>query len=97
MDSFYVVATCRAKSGHEDALRIILRAAVAPSQAEEGILSYILNEDIKAPGRFVFIEQYRDDAANQRHTQTAHFKTLFTQASPLIDGKFDIAMVRPVT
>ncbi len=92
----FVVAQCRAKPGQEDALRRVLHAAVGPSRGDAGVMSYVLNEDIKQPGHFFFIEHYASRDALKQHMQQPHFKTLVEQSKDLIDGDFPIAMVRPV-
>lgn len=94
--ALHVVAQCQAKPGQEDALRRVLHAAVAPSRGDAGVLSYVLNEDIKKPGHFFFIEHYASRDALKQHMQQPHFKTLVEQSKDLIDGDFPIAMVRPV-
>ena len=91
-----MVAQCRAKPGQEDALRRVLHAAVAPSRHDAGVISYVLNEDIKQAGHFFFIEHYASRDALKQHMQQPHFKTLVEQSKDLIDGDFPIAMVRPV-
>ncbi|WP_158744575.1 putative quinol monooxygenase [Acidisphaera sp. L21] len=92
----FVVAECRAKPGLADALRKVLHAAVTPSRGDEGVMSYVLNEDIKTPGHFIFIEHYASRDALKQHMQQPHFKTLVAESKDLIEGEFPIAMVRPV-
>ncbi len=92
----HVIAQCQAKPGQADALRRVLHAAVAPSRGDAGVLSYVLNEDIKTPGRFFFVEHYASRDALKQHMQQPHFKTLVAESKDLIDGDFPIAMVRPV-
>jgi quinol monooxygenase YgiN len=92
----HVVAECRAKPGQEDALRLVLQAAVEPSRGDAGVLSYVLHEDIKKPGHFFFIEEYASRDALKQHMQQPHFKALVEASKDLIDGDFPIAMVRPL-
>ena len=91
----HVVAECRAKPGQEDALRTVLRAAVGPSRGDAGVVSYVLNEDIKQPGHFFFVEHYESRDALKQHMQQPHFKALVAGSKDLIDGEFAMAMVRP--
>ena len=91
----HVVAECRAKPGQEDALRTVLRAAVGPSRGDAGVVSYVLNEDIKQPGHFFFVEHYESRDALKQHMQQPHFKELVAGSKDLIDGEFAMAMVRP--
>ncbi len=92
----HVVAECRAKPGHEDALRQILHAAVSPSRGDAGVLSYVLNEDTKQSGHFFFVEHYASRDALKQHMQQPHFKALVAGAKDLIAGEFAMAIVRPV-
>ena len=92
----HLVAECRAKPGQEDALRRVLHAAVAPSRADEGVVSYVLNEDIRTPGHFFFVEHYATRDALRQHMQQPHFKTLVAGSKELIEGEVAMAMVRPL-
>ncbi len=72
----------------------MLHAAVAPSRGDAGVLSYVLNEDIKQPGHFFFVEHYASRDALKQHMQQPHFKALVAGSKDLIAGEFTIAMVR---
>ncbi len=91
----HVVAECRAKRGHEDALRKVLLAAVGPSRHDAGVTSYVVHEDIRTPGHFFFIEEYESRDALKQHMQQPHFKTLVAESKDLIDGEFAMATLRP--
>ena len=92
----HLVAECRAKPGQEDALRAAVRAVVAPSRADAGVVSYVVHEDTKAPGHFFFVEQYASRDALKQHMQQPHFKTLVAETKELIEGEFAMALIRPV-
>ncbi len=91
----HIVAECRAKPGQEDALRKVLLAAVAPSRGDAGVVSYVVQEDIKAPGHFFFVEEYASRDALKQHMQQPHFKTLVAETKELIAGEFAMTMLRP--
>lgn len=59
-----------ASAGHFDALFAATRAHSARSRVEPGCLSHDCFQDPDNPGRIVFVERWRDEAALQ-----AHFKT----------------------
>ena len=44
----------------------------AASRADDGCLGYRFYEDAEQRGRFVFIEEWRDDEALQAHFRQAH-------------------------
>ena len=92
----HVVAECHAKPGQEDALRRVLQAAVAPSRGDEGVVSYVLNEDIRTPGHFFFVEHYASRDALKDHMAQPHFKALVAGSKDLIQGEFAMALIRPV-
>ena len=54
--------------------------------SEEGTLMYSLNRDKANPNLLVVVEQYKDKAALEFHSSTAHFKSFFTAAGAFIGG-----------
>jgi quinol monooxygenase YgiN len=68
-----IVAESHAKPGCEDELRAQLMTLIAPSRAEPGCVKYDLHENPDEPGKFLFYEIWKDDAAFVYHTQTKHF------------------------
>jgi quinol monooxygenase YgiN len=68
-----IIAESYAKPGHEDELRQKLMTLIEPSRAEPGCVMYTLHENPSEPGRFLFYEIWKDDAAFEYHTQTKHF------------------------
>jgi quinol monooxygenase YgiN len=67
MSDLHVVATIPAKPGSEDAVRGVLQTLVAATLEEDGCVGYQLYESGAAPGTFVTIEQWRDQAALDVH------------------------------
>ncbi|MDQ0217416.1 antibiotic biosynthesis monooxygenase [Peribacillus cavernae] len=51
------------------------RQVGAPSQAEEGNISYHFYEDPEQPNSFVFLEKWKDQEAITLHEETSHFKS----------------------
>lgn len=78
-----IVAEMTAKPGQEGALCKALEAAVAPSNAEEGNITYRLHQNLDAPGHFVFYEIWKDEAAIDIHVATPHFNALIAAIEPL--------------
>ena len=75
MSDFFVIVSLYAKAGQEQDLRRDLIAVVDPSRQDEGNLRYELFGDRKDPRRFVFVEHWAsEDAQQKHHTQTAHIR-----------------------
>lgn len=58
-----------------DARNSIRRAAsdlIAAARRDDGCEEYGLYEDVQAPGRFVFVERWRDRTALDEHLATPH-------------------------
>ncbi|MEO7851466.1 MAG: putative quinol monooxygenase [Rubrivivax sp.] len=81
-----VVATLKAKAGREAELQAAALQLIAAVRANEpGCLMYTLNQG-DAPGTFVFMERYADEAALKAHRGTEHFKTLGRAMGAFMDG-----------
>jgi quinol monooxygenase YgiN len=63
-------------------IRAALPAVVAATRAEEGCEEYGCYEDAERPGRFVFVERWRDKAALDRHLATPHMADWMKVAGP---------------
>jgi (4S)-4-hydroxy-5-phosphonooxypentane-2,3-dione isomerase len=71
----YVVnAQLVARPGQEEVVADAMRAMVPASRAEAGCLMYLAHRSLDDPRRFMFYEQYVDEAAFQAHTQTEHYQ-----------------------
>ncbi len=81
-----VVATLKAKPGHETQFRAAALQLVAAVHANEpGCLLYTLSQG-DAADTFVFMERYADEDALKAHRGTEHFKTLGRAMSAFMDG-----------
>ena len=67
-----VVGRVRTDDANRDELVRIGRAVAAASRTEAGCISYRLCEDTELVNEFVFIEEWADDEALQRHFATSH-------------------------
>ena len=61
--------------GREEKLADQLRALVAPTRSEAGCLAYELHRDPQNPGKFMFYERFKSQAALDEHLASAHFKS----------------------
>ncbi len=57
------------------------RDAIAKSRAEEGNISYTLYQDPSDSTKFIFFEQWKDQAAIDFHFSTDHFKLAGSRAA----------------
>lgn len=60
--------------GREEDLARELRALLAATRQEPGCLAYELHRDPEAPGRFMFYEEFADQAALDAHIISPHFR-----------------------
>jgi len=71
---YIVSARLLAKPGLEDTIIGAMREVVPASRAEPGCVAYIAHQDISDPRRFMFYEQYDDEAAFQAHVASEHYR-----------------------
>ena len=91
-----VVAVIVAQPGQEDVVRAALSDLVPPTRQEEGCLSYDLFESAGAPGTFVTVESWRDQAAADAHLGTPHVQAAFAAAGAVLAGPPGIHSLVPV-
>ena len=65
-----VIATTRAKSGHEDEVRKGFASLIDPSRKEPGCLRYDVLEDAHYTGRFFTYEEWESEGALHTHLHT---------------------------
>jgi quinol monooxygenase YgiN len=65
-----------------DAIGAALVNVVSATRAEEGCEDYGCYEDTQRPGRYVFVERWRDQAALDRHLATPHMAAWMKVAGP---------------
>ena len=96
MSDLQVVAVLVARPGQEDVVRDALRALVPPTRQEPGCLSYELSESGAAPGTFVTVERWREQADLDAHLQTPHVQQAFAAAGDALAGAPGIHPLVPV-
>jgi quinol monooxygenase YgiN len=91
-----VVATVKVKPGMEAQFEAVAKELVAKVNANEpGCKLYVLYR-AEAPGTYVFMERYVDQAAVEAHRATEHFKTLGRKMGEFMDGRPDVLRLREV-
>lgn len=96
MSDLNVVAVITATSGSETEVRDLLTELVTATRSETGCISYELFESATAPGTFVTIERWSDQAAMDAHMQTDHVAAAFAAAEAHLSEAPAIHVLRPV-
>src|SRR5690348_9673420 len=65
-----------------EAIQAALDKVIAATRAEQGCEDYGCYEDAQRPGRYVFVERWRDKAALDRHLRTPHMAAWMEAAGP---------------
>jgi quinol monooxygenase YgiN len=80
-----------------DAIHAALGPVIAATRAEDGCEEYGCYEDTGQPGRYVFVERWRDRVALERHLGTPHMAAWMGAAGPRLQSAkgllYDIASV----
>ena len=90
-----VIARSVARKGKEDQLRALLKGMLAPTRAEQGCKSYELYES-DSTGRFYFDETWESQAALDKHTGAPHFRRLEQTIGELLEGPFEVNILRRI-
>lgn len=96
MSELHVVATIPAKPGSEDGIRDVLTTLATATREEDGCLDYDLFESGGAPGTFVTIERWRDQAALDAHLGGPAVAAAFAGAGDHLAGDVAIHPLLPV-
>lgn len=80
------VAQLKVKPGNREAFMALAREFVALNRLEAGNISYELFENTVNPNTMVFIKEWEDDAALERHLASEHFLRLAPQMTALQEG-----------
>lgn len=96
MSELHAVATIPASPGSEDAIRTVLATLADATLAEDGCLSYDLYESAAAPGTFVTMERWTDQAALEAHLAAPHVAAAFAAAEGHLAGEVAVHPLVPV-
>lgn len=96
MSELHVVATIPVKAEHVDAIRGALTELATATRQEPGCLAYDLYESAAAPGVFVTVERWTDQAALDEHMQSPHVAAAFAAAGDALAGDVAIHPLVPV-
>lgn len=90
-----IVAYTLVKEGMEEQYKALAKDLVLCSQAEEGNITYTLNQDITDPRSFAMIEIWKDQEAIEKHNASEHFTTIVPKLGELAVDR-SIALYREV-
>lgn len=96
MSELHVVATIPVRPEAVEKVRGALGDLVTATRAEEGCLAYDLYESAAAPGTFVTVERWTDQAALDAHMTQPHVAAAFAAADGALSGDVAIHPLRPV-
>lgn len=83
MKTLTVVATFQARPGKESELRAALTGLLAPTRQEPGCLNYDLHQSPQEPAKFLFHENWTDQAALDAHLKSPHIQKLLPRVDEL--------------
>lgn len=81
-----IVAVMKIKAEYVDTFKTLAKELVEKSRAEEGNISYSLNELIGDPATLTFIEVWKDQAAIDTHNATEHFTRILPKLGELCES-----------
>lgn len=96
MSELNVVATIPVKAEHVETIRGALAQLAEATRQEPGCLAYDLYESAAAPGVFVTVERWTDQAALDSHMQAPHVAAAFAAAGDALAGDVAIHPLTPV-
>lgn len=97
MSELNVVATIPVKAEHVETIRGALSELATATREESGCLAYDLYESAAAPGVFVTVERWTDQAALDAHMHTPHVAAAFATAGDALAGDVAVHPLTPVT
>ena len=81
--SVTVIATFQARPGKEAELRAALLGLVAPTRQEAGCLNYDLHASSEDPAKFLFHENWTNEAMLEAHLAAPHVQALLPRVDEL--------------
>ena len=90
-----LIAILKVKPGQEDRFMAAMKANVAASQKEPGVVVYRSYQSEKDPNLFINFEAYRDKAAFQAHLDSDHVKVVGKVNDEVLTEPVGITMLTP--
>ena len=68
----------------------LANAALEPTLAEEGVISYAFYEDAAKPNFFIYFEEWKSRQALSAHLKQPYVTPLLEQFPEILDGQADV-------
>jgi quinol monooxygenase YgiN len=88
--TLHVVATLVAQSEKIEIVRKALLDLIEPTREEPGCLGYELYQSQQDPKKFVFVEEYTDEAALDAHLGTPYVQAALAAADSILESAPEI-------
>lgn len=85
-----VVATVKAKAGHEEKVKKALLELTEATHHEPGCQKYDLHQSIESRGTFVFLETWASVEALDAHMKTPHIAACREKIKDSLDAEIEI-------
>lgn len=95
-ETLHIVATLVAQSEKIDIVRKALTDLIEPTRKEPGCLRYELYQNQQDPQKFVFVEEYVDEAAFDAHLATPYVQETLAEADSLLESAPDIRRFKAI-
>ncbi len=92
-----IVARCVVREDCIAQYQELAKELVAKSQAEEGNLSYTLNQSLSDPRVHTFLECWKDQAAIDSHNASEHFTRIIPQMAALREGRGSVELYTEIS
>ena len=87
-----VLAKVSVKPEKKKELLTLVKDVMAATQKEEGCVSYVLYDNPHDPGGCMFVEEWTDKAALQKHSTAPHILEWRQKSADLLSGKTTIKL-----
>jgi quinol monooxygenase YgiN len=85
---YVVCSQLLVREGSEEAVAAVMPELVAASRLEPGCLLYLAHRHLEDRRRFMFYEQYADEAAFRAHTEAEHYRRLVVSVvAPAVESR----------
>ena len=95
-ETLHIVATLVAQSEKIDIVRKALSDLIEPTRKEPGCLRYELYQNQQDLHKFVFVEEYVDEAAFDAHLATPYVQKALAAADSLLESAPDIRRFKAI-
>ncbi len=82
-----LTAFLECESADRETLGAAAAACAAETRREDGCLEYRFYEDTEQPGKFVFVERWRDQEVLDSHFSSPHLKTFVQATASLLTSR----------